>query len=73
MTFGEHTKADLLRFSIAFALSRVRFRRFRLGLSEDERYQIAEDTVRQMRKYGAWKELDDVVQAPIAVARDRGE
>jgi hypothetical protein len=68
MTFGAHTKAELLRFSLAFALSKVRFKRFRLGLTEDERDQIADDTIWHLRKYGAWKELDDVVEAPIAVA-----
>jgi hypothetical protein len=66
--FRAVTKAELLRFSIAFALIKVRLKRFKLGLSEQERYQVADDAVRHLRQYGAWKELDDVVEAPIAGA-----
>jgi hypothetical protein len=64
-----HTKGDLLRYAIAFALSRVRFERRKLELSEDDRYQIAADTVVELRRHGQWKELDDVVAPPVGHPR----
>lgn len=58
------TKADMLKFSIAFALRNVRTERHRLGLPEETRYQIAEDTIREMCRLGDWKELDDPLPEP---------
>jgi hypothetical protein len=60
-----YTKGELLRYAIAFALTRVRFKRRKLELSEADRYQIAADTVGELRKNRQWKELDDVVNPPI--------
>jgi hypothetical protein len=66
----QQTKGSLLRFSIAYALSNVRLhvgRRFlRLGLSEEQRYAVAEDTIRELREY---KDLDDVVLPPPVTPR----
>ena len=60
-----YTKGELLRYAIAFALMRVRFKRRKLELSEADRYQIATDTVAELRKNGQWRELDDVVNPPV--------
>jgi hypothetical protein len=57
------TKGDLLIYALAFELARVRLERGKLALREEERYQLARDTVAQMRKRGGWCDLDD----PIAV------
>ncbi len=45
------TRGDMLRFAIAFALMRARklVRRLRQGLSEDERYLIADDVVHRLQ------------------------
>jgi hypothetical protein len=57
------TKASLLRFAIAYALRRVRLARRRLGLSEEQRYEIADETLREMRRFGGWRDLDEPVEA----------
>jgi hypothetical protein len=56
-----HTKAEILREALAFALRNVRTGRHRLGLSEAMRFQVADDTIRELRRYGGWRFLDDVV------------
>jgi hypothetical protein len=58
------TKADSLKFAIAFALRSVRAGRYRLGLSEDARYKVADDTIAAMRRYGQWRDLDDELPPP---------
>jgi hypothetical protein len=59
------TKGSLLRFSIWYALGRVKVhigRRFYpLGLTNNMRTQIAADVVNNMRSYGQWAELEDPV------------
>jgi hypothetical protein len=62
------TKGSILCFSIAFALSSVRLNRFRLGLSEEQRYEVAERTILELRKHGGWKDLDETVE-PAAPAQ----
>jgi hypothetical protein len=44
----------MLRFAIAFALTRARklVRGLRQGLSEDERYLVADDVVRRLQERG---------------------
>jgi hypothetical protein len=44
----------MLRFAIAFALRRARklVRGLRQGLSEDERYLVADDVVRSLQEHG---------------------
>jgi hypothetical protein len=45
------TKGELLRHAIAFALRRVRLSGRRLGLTEDDRMRVADDTLRELRRY----------------------
>jgi hypothetical protein len=54
------TKGFALYHALAFALSRVRLARFKLGLSEDQRFEIAEATVHRLQEDGRWPELNDV-------------
>ena len=48
------TRGDMLRFAIAFALMRARklVRGLRQGLSEEERYLVADDVVQRLQQYG---------------------
>jgi hypothetical protein len=48
------TRGDLLRFSIAFALRRARkiVRGLRRGLTEDERYAVADAALSEINKHG---------------------
>ena len=48
------TRGDMLRFAIAFALMRARklVRGLRQGLSENERFLIADDVVQRLQQYG---------------------
>jgi hypothetical protein len=48
------TRADMLRFAIAFALRRARklVRGLRQGLSEEERFLVADDVVHQLQQHG---------------------
>jgi hypothetical protein len=39
-------------------LRRVRLARHRLGLTEEQRYPIADETIREMRRFGGWRDLD---------------
>jgi hypothetical protein len=38
------------------------------GLTEDDRMRVADDTLRELRKYGAWRDLDDEVDDGPTVA-----
>lgn len=52
------TRGDLLRFAIAFALRGASklIRGLRQGLSEEERYRVADDVVDRLRERGdPWK------------------
>jgi hypothetical protein len=52
------TRGDVLRYSIAFALSRVRkiVRGLKEGLTEHERYAVADHVVAQLKERGdPWK------------------
>jgi hypothetical protein len=61
-----HTRADLLRSSLSFALGKVKVRIgrqfFPLGLPENIRAQIVADVITEMRRHGQWAELDEEVQ-----------
>ncbi len=48
------TRGDMLRFAIAFALMRARklVRGLRQGLSENERFLIADDVVQRLQQHG---------------------
>ena len=60
------TRGDMLRFAIAYALIGARkiVRGLREGLSEEERYAVAEDVVHRLRQHGdpwrLWEELSDL-------------
>jgi hypothetical protein len=52
------TRTDMLRFAIAFALRKARkiVRGLRQGLTEQERYAVADDVVRRLQERGdPWK------------------
>jgi hypothetical protein len=52
------TRGDLLRYAIAFALMRARkiVRGIREGLTEAERYAVADHVVAQLKQHGdPWK------------------
>jgi len=55
------TRGDILRYSIAFALCRAAkiVRGLRQGLSEDERYAVADHVVAQLKERGDPWGLDD--------------
>jgi hypothetical protein len=56
------TRGDVLRYRIAFALMRARkiVRGLRQGLSEDERYAIADHVVAQLKEHGdPWQLSED--------------
>jgi len=57
------TRADLLRFAVAFALRGARklVRGLRQGLSEEERYRVADDVVHRLQQHGdPWRLADDL-------------
>jgi len=57
------TRGDLLRFAIAFALRGARklVRGLRQGLSEEERYRVADDVVHRLQQNGdPWRLSDDL-------------
>jgi hypothetical protein len=54
------TRADSLRFALAFALRNVRLAGHRLGLSEETRYRIADEAVNALVRDGRWPELNHV-------------
>jgi len=67
------TKGSILRFSLAFALRSVKLhlgRRFvPLKLTEEQRDAIADDTIRELRRYGAYRDLDDPIEPQSAPPR----
>src|SRR5689334_10062621 len=63
------TKGESLRHAIPFALRSVRLAGQRLELTKEDRFQVAADTVRELRRHGEWKELDDEVYGCPSVAQ----
>jgi hypothetical protein len=59
-------RAFALYMRLALALTRVRTRREPLGLSEETRYRIAEDTVDALLKDERWRFLGEVAEAKVA-------
>ena len=56
----------MLRFAIAFALRGARklVRGLRHGLSEEERYRVADDVVQRLQQHGdPWRLADDLPPA----------
>lgn len=57
------TRGDMLRFAVAFALMGARklVRGLRQGLSEEERYRVADDVVYRLQQHGdPWRLSDDL-------------
>lgn len=57
------TRGDLLRYAIAFALMGARklVRGLRQGLSEDERFRVADDVVYRLKAHGdPWRLSEDL-------------
>ncbi|MGA7790001.1 MAG: hypothetical protein WCA56_17770 [Xanthobacteraceae bacterium] len=48
------TRGDMLRFAVAFALRGARklVRGLRQGLSEEERYRVADDVLERLQQHG---------------------
>ena len=57
------TRAELMRHALSQALRRVHIGPKKLKLDEETRWQIAGETVEELRRYGGWKELDE--EAPM--------
>ena len=57
MTDKPPTRADSLKFALAFALRNVRLARHPLGLSEETRHSVADEAVEQLIRDGRWPEL----------------
>ena len=56
----------MLRFAVAFALMRARklVRGLRQGLSEEERYRVADDVVHRLKQHGdPWRLSDELPPA----------
>src|SRR2546423_3094768 len=64
-----HTRVEILRFSLAYALIGRKVGNRKLGLTEEERYEIADHVIRDLRKHGEWPELDAVIEVPIGLNR----
>ena len=57
------TRGDMLRFAVAFALMRARklVRGLKQGLTEDERYRVADDVVQRLQQHGdPWRLSDEL-------------
>jgi hypothetical protein len=51
------TRADSLKFALAFALRNVRLARHPLGLSEETRHRVANEAIEYLLRDGRWPEL----------------
>ena len=59
------SRADMLRFAIAFAFAlrnaKKVVRGLKQGLTESERYRVADETVEELKRYGdPWKLNEDI-------------
>ncbi len=60
------TRGDMLHFAVAFALRGARklVHGLRQGLTEDERYRVADDVVHRLQQHGdPWRLADDLPPA----------
>jgi hypothetical protein len=60
------TKGEILRYAIAFALTRSRkiIRGLKEGLTEDERFAVADHAVAQLKERGDPWRLDEEAPTP---------
>ncbi len=65
------TRGDMLRYAIAYALigARKLVHGLRVGLTEDERYRVADDVVYRLKQYSDPWRLPE--EPPIKVAREQ--
>ncbi len=66
------TRADQLRFAVAFALIKARkvVRGLRRGLTEQERFAVADAVVWHLKKHGdPWKLSDELPDHSVPAAR----
>jgi hypothetical protein len=63
-------KASLLRFSIAYALQGIKVQvgsRFvKVGLTDEQRHEVAAKVVNHMRDYSVWKDFDTEIEMYVA-------
>jgi hypothetical protein len=52
-------RSEVLKHAIAFALSKLRFKRAPLGIPEHARIEMADEVVKELQRFGGWKELDE--------------
>lgn len=53
------TKGELLRSSLRFALGKIKLARHKLSAQDIETATL--DVMRELKKHGRWKELDDEI------------
>jgi hypothetical protein len=66
MFYSDITKGEVLRFAIAFALRRSRkiIRGLKEGLTEDERFAVADHAVEQLKERGdPWRLNEEQITA----------
>jgi hypothetical protein len=62
-SWAMRTRADTLRFAIAYALigARKLVRGLRHGMTEEERYRVADDVVHRLKQHGdPWRLSEEV-------------
>lgn len=65
------TRADAVRYALAFTLRGVKLARHSLGLAEETRYRIAGEAVDHLVRDGRWPELNDRPELrPLTSAQD---
>ena len=57
-----YTRAFHLRLALKMALGRVRLGWRKLGLSEEERFRVADETINELRRTGGWRDLDQELE-----------
>src|SRR3954470_13890590 len=45
-----------------FAMRKLRFKRAPLGLTEEERYRLADETVKEKKRCGGWQSLGELLE-----------
>jgi hypothetical protein len=73
MAIAKSTKGFALWHALARSLGSVRLQRFRLGLTEEQRFEVAEAAVQLLQDDGRWPELHEESRTlPLAPASKAG-
>jgi hypothetical protein len=64
--FKPDTLAHVLWHALAFAMRDLRLGRYPAGLTEDQRFDLARQTILRLRQKDQWKLLDEVTE-PLPV------